>query len=320
MKQDIRTFFSTQNIAHTLLSYRIIHLLIKDECPIIFFSYFFSWLRAQVSFSLERIDLNVVDISRAIALMQTTFLGTRYIYCLSGIMQLEKRKAQELRDFINAYKGPHILIVIDDQEYKDQTGQLLLLTIPEQCDVTLYKLLSSIFGSETRQKSLVSMVWTYYDQLPLDTACMLMKYAQLVPAMDEKAIDEWINKVIAPDISLFSLSTYLFAKNSTLFFRLWKKIEPLYSPAFWVIFWSEQFWRAHYMVKYIQSKQPVMAKKVAYKLPFSFIQRDWKKITVNELSNAHAYLYNIDCHIKNNGSPSVLELFYSQFLQSTFKK
>jgi hypothetical protein len=322
MKQDIRTFFSTQTNANNLISYRIVHLLIKDEYPIIFFSYLFSWLRRQTTVSLERIDLSCIDVSRAIALMQTTFLGNQHLYWLSGITQLEKKKAQELRDFIQSYNGPHILIVIDDQEYKSQSAHhVLSLTVPEECDMALYKLMNSVFMPELRQNSsLITTLWTYYDQLPLDTACMLMKYAQLVPTMDEKAIDEWINKVIAPDTSLFSLSTYLFAKNSTMFFKLWKKVEPLYSPAFWVIFWSEQFWRAHYMVRYLSAKQPVMAKKIAYKLPFSFIQRDWKKVTIDELGKAHAYLYTIDWHVKNNGNSLILELFYSQFLQGAFKK
>ena len=227
-----------------------------------------------------------------------------------------------MRDFVQSYTGPHIVIIIDDQEYKGlANNQLLSLIIPTECDVSLYKILSSIFMPELRQKNLLTtQVWTYYDQLSLDSACMLMKYAQLIPAMDEKAINEWISKIIAPDTSLFSLSTYLFAKNGTLFFKLWKKTEPLYSSAFWVIFWSEQFWRAHYMIKYMAAKQPVMAKKIAYKLPFSFIQRDWKKVTINELSKAHAYLYTIDWHIKNNGNPLILELFYSQFLQNAFKK
>src|ERR1700679_3121109 len=121
MKQDMRTFFSTQTAADNLTSYRVVHLLIKNEYPIIFFSFFFSWLRTQIPISLERIDLNNIDVSRAIALMRTTFLGSQYVYWVSGIPQLEKKKAQQLRDFIQTYNGPHILIVVDDQEYTSQS-------------------------------------------------------------------------------------------------------------------------------------------------------------------------------------------------------
>jgi hypothetical protein len=126
-------------------------------------------------------------------------------------------------------------------------------------------------------------------------------------------MEEWFNKIIAADVSLFTLSTYFFAKKSKQFFQLLAHIGPQYSEIFWVSYWSEAVWKAHYYIAFTKAKQFSEAKKISTRLPFNFIQRDWKLHSPESLKKAHQHLYEIDFSLKNGGSQGMLDLFYSRY-------
>ena len=100
-----------------------------------------------------------------------------------------------------------------------------------------------------------------------------MHYAKVLGANTDYFISAWLEKIITPERSLFTLSTYFFAKKAQLFFAEWKNIFGQYSEQFWIAFWSEQLWRAHHYVDYSKAKQFALAKKIGYRLPFTFMQR-----------------------------------------------
>ncbi|HJZ23345.1 MAG TPA: hypothetical protein VJ201_02720, partial [Candidatus Babeliales bacterium] len=59
--------------------------------------------------------------------------------------------------------------------------------------------------------------------------------------------------------------------------------------------------------------------KAQYKLPFSFINRDWLLCNLTELRNAHQFLSTMDFRLKNGGSELGLEHFYGQFFENKFQ-
>jgi hypothetical protein len=124
--------------------------------------------------------------------------------------------------------------------------------------------------------------------------------------------------VVAPAQSMFNLSTYLFQKNGDKFFELWKRIAESYSAPFWVAFWSEQLWRASMFVTLNKQRKYNDARKIAFRLPFSFINRDWHNYSADELAAAHDFIYRLDGRLKNGGSDIGLDLFYAQFLSNQF--
>jgi hypothetical protein len=69
----------------------------------------------------------------------------------------------------------------------------------------------------------------------------------------------------------------------------------------------------------MKQKKYTEAKKAQYKLPFSFINRDWSKYTLVELRNAHHFLSTLDFQLKNGFSEIGLEHFYTQFFDGKFK-
>ena len=69
----------------------------------------------------------------------------------------------------------------------------------------------------------------------------------------------------------------------------------------------------------MKQKKYAEAKKAQYKLPFSFINRDWSAYSLTTLRNAHHFLTNIDFRLKNGGSEIALEHFYTRFFENSFK-
>ena len=61
------------------------------------------------------------------------------------------------------------------------------------------------------------------------------------------------------------------------------------------------------------------AKTMAFRLPFSFIQTDWKKYAPAELRAAHDFVYGMDHQLKNGGDAFCFDLFYSKFFSGQFR-
>jgi hypothetical protein len=91
-----------------------------------------------------------------------------------------------------------------------------------------------------------------------------------------------------------------------------------YAPTFWANFWADQIWRAYVYCDLMKQQRHTDAKKVQYKLPFSFINRDWHRYDLAELRNAHHFLTTLDFRLKNGSSELGLEHFYSQFFEDVF--
>jgi DNA polymerase III delta subunit len=125
---------------------------------------------------------------------------------------------------------------------------------------------------------------------------------------------DWLPDMIVPELSLFSLSQALFDRKPSSFFKLWKQFSQKYSVPFWITFWSEQLWRAYCYVRLQKNGKEAEAKKIGYRLPFSFLNRSWRNYTLEELKTYHHLLYEIDYQVKNGGSAYALDLFYATML------
>ena len=118
--------------------------------------------------------------------------------------------------------------------------------------------------------------------------------------------------------SLFQLSKYLLFRDSAPFYILWAEIVYLYSPQFWISFWSEQLFRAYYFILYQKQNDFRLSKQIGLRLPFEFIKSGWRYLDINLLKEAHHLLYQIDYNLKNGGSDLGLDLFINKFLIGSF--
>jgi len=299
----------------------VLHFKAKKEYPLLFFSFVMKKFKDILSFDVETINLERQEKTAIKAKLSTTFLGQKKLYWLEDISALKSKDRQLWSAYLKNYTGPNVAAFFSNESLKVKpAGKTITVQIDDFVD---QKMLVKLVGicAKPISKSFLKVILSLFDMhknLTLDLVCMLMNYGFLVGRKYKEFSDTWVHKIISPQKSLFTLSQYFFDKNPKMFFKLWLAIKEDFPETFWVVFWSEQVWRACNVVKYMQNRQMADARKISYRLPFAFMQRSWRKFTPDELVNAHNFLYSVDFSLKNGGASFSLDLFYSKFLHSQF--
>jgi len=297
----------------------VIHFKGEGTYPLLFFSLLVKKLKSILDMQIETVSVESNNLSQVKAKLETSFLGQQTLYWLQDVGSIKGKNKNNIIEYINAYKGPNIIVLFATNAVKIKKREgLCLVEVGERVAHKDFLKIVSFF-----QKPISKMVINFIEKIfrlnpviPLDTACMLMKYAFLTGKGYKAFIDEWLDKIMIPEKSLFTLSQYFFTKDYKKFFQLWSNIRDDYGDVFWIVFWSEQLWRASSFVSQMQNRNFAEAKKVSFRLPFAFTQRIWRNFNVDELKNAHDFIYSVDCSLKNGGDPFSLELFYSKFLNN----
>ncbi len=282
----------------------------KQEIPSLFMGYCID--RLKQDYTITSIDLETTPFTNILSMLETSFLGMSSIYWLKNITQLDKKHKINLISYLNTYKGPHQVIIFSNENVA--TG----IQIPT---VVSWKHLTSLADFlNIKNKVLVlkylKKVSEKYSTFSLDQACLVFSCLQVMGKSDP---DVYIEKILGSENSLFKLSQLFFEKDSANFYLLWHRVCDEYPITFWSNFWSDQIWRAHYVFYYLEKQQYALAKTFSFKLPFTYIQRDWKKTTRQELKKAHQFIYEVDLSFKNNNETiASLDLFYMNFFLSNY--
>jgi hypothetical protein len=269
--------------------------------------------------TIEVIDVASIPTAHFIAQLQTSFLGMGLIYYLRNCHELDKKNHQLLLEFLGAYQGPHQILLGALNENAVRLNKQCLVEIPHAIDVTTMLTLFNFLKKKNnlQVQKFIQSLCASYNSITLDQACMIFSYMQVIGKVDECA--NLFEKILQSEQSLFSLSQYFFAKDASNFFKRWAIIEQEYPMTFWCTYWSEQLWRAYYVCYYLERQQIQQAKSFGYRLPFSFVQKDWKKSSLQELRKAHQAIYELDVANKNNiETQAGIELFYIKFFQNLF--
>jgi hypothetical protein len=88
-------------------------------------------------------------------------------------------------------------------------------------------------------------------------------------------------------------------------------MQESYPQLFWIVFWSEQVWRAHFVVTFLKDNNITQARSMSRRLPFSFIKTLWKKYSLKELAEANSFLYKADYAAKTGSTFCTLDLFFT---------
>ena len=317
---NLGQFLSHAKAENFYSSQRLVCFKGKQTYPLLFFSNYFARMKCFYSGMVEVIDLAMEDNAVIRAKLETSFLGMHSWYWLKNFSDLhEQTKLSWLKYLVN-YAGPHSVgFFVQEADTEREKIKGLVVDIPEFVDAPLFLQLATFFtdGGIKKDSFLIDLV-KKNKTISLDTACLLGHYGKLLGSREDPLTNLWLFSIIAPERSLFTLSQYFFVKKSKEFFQQWALIMQDYSEVFWVSFWAEQLWRAYYFTKLNRNKQFAEAKKIGFRLPFSYIQREWKHYSLEELQQAHQWLYEIDYSLKNGGDSSSLELFYSKFLTNKF--
>lgn len=252
--------------------------------------------------------------------LAVTFLGNARLYWLLDVEN--QKNVTQIMSYLDNYQGPHWLITYLPRDVleKATVKHCTVVDLPADVDKKFFGLLATLLYGLDTKNNLITDVFQKIDKISIDQACVLLNYITVLGASTQELLDsDWLEKIIIPDRSLFLLSQYFFAKDENQFFHQWKKIQHDYSDLFWISFWSEQLWRAYYVILFNKKNVTATLKKMSYRMPFSFTQRHWKNYDCIELANAHNYLYVAEYNIKNGGTIEIIESFYGAFFCNNFK-
>lgn len=301
--------------------YSLIVLQAKAPYPTLFTTALRAKIK-QMGHSLESINAAELDFALLRSSLETSFLGMNKWYWLS-LTELDERKQRQIVAYLNGYQGPHKLFIAADEEQiasmTANTAMCVVMVPPHVTSVTFTEVAHHLYPS-TLLKGISLFSAALFKRrlnIPLDTGCLLMHYATVLGTGVPQFIAEWVDKIVLADTSLFTLSQYFFARDTQRFFTLWRSIKDDYPEVFWLTYWSEQLFRACIVVNLQRANNPVEAKKMSFRLPFSFMQKDWRLHSSSELKNAHNFVYAMDYKVKNGGM-GMMELMYAKFFLKEF--
>jgi hypothetical protein len=286
--------------------------------PIVFLSHVIANARAQGAM-IESIDFSDRTLAHVVAQLETSFLGMGLTYYLRNCQDLDKKNRQSLFEYLATYQGPHQILLCALNEDGVRLNKQYLVEIPDAIPAPALLALFNFLKKKSNPaiQKFIQSLCVSYTNITLDQACMIISYMQVIGKFDE--CSQVLERILESEQSLFTLSQYFFAKDASAFFKRWALIESEYPMTFWCTYWSEQLWRAYYARYYLDHNQPLQAKSLGYRLPFSYLQKDWKKSSLQELKNAHQSIYELDFAYKNNIETQVgIELFYTKFFQNQF--
>ena len=289
--------------------------------PLLFFSLLFNRLKKQEYYHIIPIEVSEQKESLIQAQLATNFLGNSVLYWMGNLTVLSRRTQELWFSYFQEYRGPHTIafFITEDTLFpfkKDTVGVSIPDNVSGKEMIILQRLLPRTSSKWSRR--FLQQLDIQYENISLDLSCLLLHYALLVGKNSDTFFTEWLDNIMPLQTSLFLLSQHFFAKNANIFFAKWSRVHSKFNLQFWIAFWSEQLWRATLYVDLVNNNSYIEAKKIQFKLPFSFIRHDWKMYHVHELQHAHQFLFDVDYHLKNNGSPCSLDLFYSKFFLNQF--
>lgn len=291
-----------------------------SDYPLLFISLLQNKLKK--SYLVESIDVSDASIDTILMRFETTFLGQSIIFFIKNLNQGESKKITAVSNYIQAYKGPHSFFFFEDNDdpAKHNNEQSLIIDIDQPIDKVLFLSLLKFFDCKELKSvnEAILKIFSSQTKLTIDNACLLIHYLQMAGSAASDVIHAWLPLIIESDTSFFSLSHYFFSKNIASFYKEWQQVQSDYNDMFWITYWSEQLWRATQVTYFLQNKQFNKAKSISYRLPFSFVQQDWKKYNLEQLKKAHNFVYTMDHQLKNGSDIALLDLFYIKFFSDTF--
>lgn len=305
---NIRDFFLTEQTgsAHSYLFY-------GRSCPSLFFSIFLPRFAARNGLQFSALPADGLQLEHR---CYQGFLGSPSLFWCGEFGSLAAASKKSLTALLGAgYAGPHGLAFFCSS--KERTARMAQGMVDVSCEEpvgrALFLELAAFAGL-----SVAGDLWDAWTErrgkLDLEEMALLFCYGSV--AETSGWFSAWEQRLFAGERSLFKLSQYFFARDRATFFKLWREVADDYPPEFWVAYWSEQLWQAHMVVSSMQNRARPPATD---RLPFSFLQRDWRRHTSRELVAAHMSLYNADFSIKNGIADGyAIELFVSKFVSGGF--
>ncbi len=322
-KSKNKSFWASSSVASSSdASSRVICFRSKEFVPL-FFKYLFSFLNNKNIVNIESSIVN--DRNILLKNLHQSFLGETSFYWLGDVSKLfprSKKKEPELIDLLSLYRGPHSILFFIGSEQKISVSikkRITIIDLNIKNNFNDVLKIFSFFGLVINNKSnskklLIKDIFT--DQFSLDDIYMISNYLSVIREGSLKDLKKNLSVIMSSKVSLFDLSESFFEKEESRFFNLWGEVCSNYPVPFWINYWSDQLWRAFFVVKYLKEKKVNEAKSFSFRLSYSFVRSSWRKCSLSEIKRAHQNLYDIDFAYKRGSKFCLFDVFYSNYFKS----
>ncbi len=262
---------------------------------------------------------NEQSLNALIEATQVSFLGQRCCYLATEAIGVDQKISKSLLSYLKKYTGPHTLIYSTQVPFTSSEQTHKFCELPQSLSAEEYKkLFTWVYGQESSSVFARYLV-EKHAPISVEEALSLMRYQIVIGKNTNSFFQSYLPYLIKGDETLFLLAQYFFSGDIKKFFAALTQLEQVYPLEFWVVFWLEQIWQALVFVDLAIRIGPIAAKAQVIRLPFSFLQQDWKKYKLKELIEAHNKLYQFDSAHKNGASELGLHFWYVDFLTKKFK-
>jgi len=297
-----------------------------DGVPLLFFRHLFEHLKEKEVASV--LPLRVSTTTELWKTLQQSFLGETAFYWLGAVADTIKKGkkgvAPDLVDLLSMYRGPHsIAFFVSADQTLSLSVQKRMVVVDLQANFMVHDIvkLFSFFGASlsSPKKALLKELLPTPDRfsggvtMSLDLICMLLSYLSVTSPRYVTELKKSLGAIVEPELSLYELSRSFFTMQEKKFFAMWVERQDEYSVPFWVSYWSEQLWRAYYVVTFLKQNNFPAARRFAYRLPSSFIKSDWRRCSLEKLKAAFVMLYDIDYAFKKGSTFCSFDLFFSSY-------
>jgi hypothetical protein len=254
-------------------------------------------------------------------LLNQSMLGNNSFFWLGNLSEeRESKAAAAFKEFACLYTGPHTISFFIETDQLPKAPVAQVIQLPSMLDYYEFIALATFFQfTDVKKLVLVDELFNNHKQ-PLTRCLEFLDYVSLASSKNPAEFTAYLNIMYENETSLQQLAGCFFAKQEKAFFAHWHAVQNTYPAIFWVIFWSEQLWRAIHVTQFMRQKQFALAKKMSYRLPYVFISQDWQQSNLRELIQAHAFLYQIDFAIKTGSSFCSQDLFFTYYFAGLFAK
>lgn len=317
---DLKTFLEHSKDQEWWSNQSIVFFVMDADYPCLFFAHLFKQVRPLIG-HVQSLDFHDAENAHAMrAACESSFLGNKSYYWCKHTGALDAKRRALWLDYFKRYRGPNCLLVGASQVPTGIDKHIVQITIEEL--TTTSEIQQILAWSGIRDIKLRSFIAAELckrtKKVPLDTVCLSAYYGMLAGADYAAILPRIFDTLLLPEKSLFNLSGFLLARNGQQFFRAWGAIADDYPEIFWISYWADVLWRAYFFASRMQAGNIVEAKQIGNRLPFSFLQRDWKTADTDRLKSGVVSLYEMDRDLKNGAENSyaALESCFMKLLKS----
>lgn len=262
----------------------------------------------------SRMQFSIQEPKALLPLIQQTVLGQAFFFWLGDLDEIFTAKHREaLLSGLAGYTGENrIAFFMEEipQKYPLPSIQIPA-TITIQDGLELTRLFAPKIFENPHKKALVIKLLEQNQELPLNLFMLILDSLDLIHIRHLNDFTEYLTPMLPLNSELSKLSQAFF-KRDLSFFKLWSSLSNEYPPIFWLAFWTDQWWRAFHLVTFAQQKNIIQAKKIGFKLPYSFIARDWQSYQAEYFQKLLSQLYEIDYKLKRGHSFCFFDFLYAQ--------